>query len=81
MKNTKPVHQVPKHALLDYVIARLQLKNDAALCRYIGVVPPVLSRIRHRGRSVGPQMILSIHEATGIPVAKIRMLVAVEEQI
>jgi hypothetical protein len=34
--------------LLDGIIARLRLKNDAALARALEVAPPLISKIRHR---------------------------------
>ncbi len=34
--------------LLDTLIEKLHLKNDAALSRALEVAPPVISKIRHR---------------------------------
>ena len=34
--------------LLDALLDRMQLKNDAALARTLGMAPPSLSKIRHR---------------------------------
>ena len=34
--------------LLDSLIEKLHLKNDAALSRALEVAPPVISKIRHR---------------------------------
>ena len=66
---------VEANRLLDAVINILKLKNDAALSRAIGVAPPVVSRIRHGKLTVGHMMIARIHEATGLPVSDLRMLI------
>jgi len=39
--------------LLDTLIERLRLKNDAALSRALEVAPPVISKIRHGRLPVG----------------------------
>lgn len=36
------------NALLDALMEKLRLKNDAALCRLLEVAPPVISKIRHK---------------------------------
>jgi hypothetical protein len=39
----------PNH-LLDILLGKMQLKNDAALSRMLEVAPPVISKIRHHRR-------------------------------
>ena len=39
--------------LLDAIIVKLHLKNDAALSRALEVAPPVISKIRHRTLPIG----------------------------
>lgn len=65
---------VPKvpHALLDALIAEYKLKNDAALARALGVLPPEISRIRNRKRPVQAEFILRVHEATDWPIKQIK---------
>lgn len=46
--------------LLNAMLSKLCLKNDAALARALGVAPPVLSKVRHRRLG----LILQIHDAT-----------------
>jgi len=58
--------------LLDTVINKLKLKNDAALSRLIQVAPPVISKIRHGRLPVGPSMLISLHEATEISIAELK---------
>jgi len=63
------------HALLDHVIRKLHLKNDAALSRLLEVQPPVISKIRHRALPVGAVMILRLHEVCLMSIAEIRALI------
>jgi plasmid maintenance system antidote protein VapI len=63
----------PNH-LLDVLIERLNLKNDAALCRALEVAPPVISKIRHRTLPVGASMLIRMHEVSGLSVRELRDL-------
>ncbi|WBS05534.1 hypothetical protein OU994_15225 [Pseudoduganella sp. SL102] len=58
--------------LLDTLAERLNAKNDAALSRALEVAPPVLSKIRHGRLPVGATILLRMHEASGIPIRKLR---------
>ena len=66
-------HYDPNH-LLNMLRERLQLKNDAALCRLLGVQPPLISKIRRRRLPVGAAMLLRMHEETGLSVKELRAL-------
>jgi hypothetical protein len=61
---------IPK--FLDFLIAELRLKNDAALAREMDVAPPVVSKWRRNRLPFGPKHILRAHEHFGIGVAEIR---------
>jgi plasmid maintenance system antidote protein VapI len=63
----------PNH-LLDSLIKKLQLKNDAALCRALEVAPPVISKIRHRRLPVGASMLIRMHEVSTMSVRELRDL-------
>lgn len=63
----------PNH-LLDSLIERLQLRNDAALSRALGVEPPVISKIRHRRLPVGASILIRMHEASDITINELREL-------
>ncbi len=58
--------------LLDTLIAKMKLKNDAALSRALQVAPPVLSKIRHRRLPVGASMLIRMHELTDISIRELR---------
>lgn len=60
--------------LLDTLIERLNLKNDAALSRTLGVAPPVISKIRHGRLPVGASMLIRMHEETGLNIKELREL-------
>ncbi|HJW53667.1 MAG TPA: hypothetical protein VJ577_00175 [Burkholderiaceae bacterium] len=60
--------------LLDALIDRLNLKNDAALSRALDVAPPVISKIRHARLPVGASMLIRMHEETGLSIRELRDL-------
>lgn len=60
--------------LLDTLIDKLDLKNDAALSRALEVAPPVISKIRHRSLPVGASMLIRMHEVSGLSIKDLRML-------
>lgn len=61
--------------LLDHVKTVLGVKRDNHLADKLGVSHAVISQLRNKPeQSVGPALILHIHDATGIPVSTIREL-------
>jgi biotin-(acetyl-CoA carboxylase) ligase len=60
--------------LLDTLIEKLQLKNDAELCRVLEVQPPIISKIRHRKLTVGATILLRMHEKSNIPIRELKEL-------
>ena len=60
--------------LLDTLIKKLDLKNDAALARQLEVAPPVISKIRHRTLRVGATMLIRMHEASQLTIRELRSL-------
>ena len=60
--------------LLDALLDRMKLKNDAALCRVLSVPPPVISKIRHRQIPIGPVLLLRMHEESGLSIKHLRLL-------
>src|ERR1035437_10642637 len=63
----------PNH-LLDSIIEKLNLKNDAALSRTLEVAPPVISKIRHRRLPVGASMLIRMHEVSDLSIEELRIL-------
>jgi hypothetical protein len=63
----------PNH-LLDSLIEKLHLKNDAALSRALEVAPPVISKIRHRRLPVGASLLIRMHEVSDLSIRDLRIL-------
>lgn len=62
------------NSLLDAVIEKLGLKNDAALSRTLEVAPPVISKIRHHKLAVGASLLIRMHEVTEFSIKELREL-------
>src|SRR3954471_6839705 len=60
--------------LLDSLIEKLGLKNDAALSRALEVAPPVISKIRHRRLPVGASLLIRMHEVSDLSIKELRTL-------
>lgn len=60
--------------LLDSLIEKLHLKNDAALSRALEVAPPVISKIRHRRLPVGASLLIRMHEVSDLTIRDLRIL-------
>ncbi|MEC4722074.1 hypothetical protein RY831_23170 [Noviherbaspirillum sp. CPCC 100848] len=66
--------------LLDRVRETLKLSNDAALARTLQILPPVLSKIRHRRTPVSASLLIRIHEETNLSIAELRALLGDRRQ-
>lgn len=62
------------HTLLDHLMVKYNLKNDAALARFLAIRPPEISRIRNCRRPVLPAFILQVHDVTDLPIKDIKAL-------
>lgn len=60
--------------LLDTLLEKMNLKNDAALSRMLEVAPPVISKIRHRRLPIGASLLIRMHETTGMTIRELRDL-------
>lgn len=63
----------PNH-LLDTLIQKLGIKNDAALSRALEVAPPVISKIRHNRLPVGASLLIRMHEVSEMSIRELRQL-------
>lgn len=70
---TVPGEYDPNH-FIDQLAMRLRAKNDAALCRILGIEPPLVSKIRHGRLAVGASLLIRVHEVTGLAIAELRQL-------
>ncbi|MGI4718577.1 MAG: hypothetical protein ACRYGO_04075 [Janthinobacterium lividum] len=75
-----PIRRLPPDAeydpnrVLDAIIAKLRLKNDAALSRVLEVAPPVISKIRHHTLPIGATLLLRMHEESEFSIRELREL-------
>jgi hypothetical protein len=64
-----------KH-LLDTVMRLQGMRDDAKLSNAIGSHPPYISKVRAEKIPVGATLMIKIHEATDMPIAEIKRLIA-----
>lgn len=75
-----PIRRLPPGAdydpnrVLDAIINKLKLKNDAALSRTLEVAPPVISKIRHNTLPIGATLLLRMHEVSDLSIRELRAL-------
>lgn len=67
-----------KHALLDYLINAMDLKNDADLSRQLRLSPPVICKIRNGTLPLAPGFILKAHEMFDIPIRTLKGVAEME---
>lgn len=61
--------------LLDRLIDVMGLKNDASLARVLEVAPPVISKIRHGRRDIGPILLIGAHEESGLSIKEMKTMI------
>jgi hypothetical protein len=66
--------------LLDAIIEKLHLKNDAALSRVLEVAPPVISKLRHGALPIGPTILIRMHEVSEMGIREMRALMEKSDQ-
>jgi len=66
--------QYDPNNLLESLIEKLNLKNDAALSRALEVAPPLISKIRHRRLPVGASLLIRMHEVSDLSIKDLRTL-------
>jgi len=72
-KSSEQFQYDPNH-LLESLIQKLNLKNDAALSRALEVAPPLISKIRHRRLPVGASLLIRMHEVSNLSIKDLREL-------
>ncbi|MDB5907617.1 MAG: hypothetical protein JWP34_1731, partial [Massilia sp.] len=71
-KNVPETADYNPDKVLDAIIAKLNLKNDAALSRALEVAPPVISKIRHRTLPIGATILLRMHEVSDFSIRELK---------
>jgi hypothetical protein len=80
-----PIRRIPDgvdydpNRVLDAIITKLRLKNDAALSRVLEVAPPVISKIRHNALPIGATILLRMHEVSDYSNRELRALMVREK--
>lgn len=72
--NASEQFQYDPNNLLESLIEKLNLKNDAALSRALEVAPPLISKIRHRRLPVGASLLIRMHEVSQLSIRDLRHL-------
>jgi hypothetical protein len=66
----------PAHTLFDFLKTEYELASDRQLCAALGIKPPVLSKIRHGVIGISADIMIVIHEKTGMSIADIKELIS-----
>jgi len=76
MKHKTPFNppQYDPNRLLNTIIRRFGLRNDSDLARFLEAQPSHISKLRNRRLRVSPELMIRIHELTGIGIREMRSL-------
>lgn len=58
--------------VLNYMLEKYSLRNDAALSRLLEVAPPIISKIRHRKIPIGASLLIRMSDISGTPTRDLR---------
>ena len=77
-----PYRSLDNHAgnndLLDMLLDKPGMKNDAALARALEVAPPVISKIRHGRLPVGASLLIRMHEVFDVSIRELKRIARAE---
>lgn len=65
---------------IDSLMRRLGMKTRTALARAVGVSPSLVSKIWHRRLAISGEILLQVHEVTGIPIRELRRMMGDERR-
>lgn len=63
--------------LLDHLLDKCGLKNDAALCRKFDIKPPTLSKVRHRVLPINGDLLVRFYDLSGIEIDELREIAGI----
>ena len=63
--------------LVEHLLDHFHVRNDAALCRVLGMHAPQLCRIRKKKNAINGDMLLRIYDISEIPIDKIREIAGI----
>ena len=73
-EDTMAINGYTPGRLIDTIKAKLQLRNDAALSRYLEVGAPLISKMRSRRCGLSAGFLIRAQEACGLEIAEMRRL-------
>ncbi len=77
-----PYRSLDNHAgnndLLDMLLDKPGMKNDAALARALEVAPPVISKIRHGRLPIGASLLIRMHEVFDVSISELKRIARAE---
>ena len=66
--------QYTPELFIEGLMRRLGAKTRSALARAVGISPSIVSKIWHRRLAVSSEILLQVHDATGIPIRELRRM-------
>ena len=69
------------HCLLDSILLREQIKNDAELSRRLALAPSSISKIRCGRNVASDEVLLRMHEEFNISIAELKLLVSLQARM
>ena len=66
----------PEHALFDFLKTEYNISSDRQLCDALEISTPTLSKIRHGVIGISGDIIILIHEKTGMTIADIKEFIS-----
>ena len=64
--------QYAPERLFEHLYTLLGASSYSALSRQLGISPSAVCKLRHRERPITAEILLKVHEATGIPLRELR---------
>ena len=65
---------------IDGLMRRLGARTRSSLARAVGISPSIVSKIWHRRLPVSSEILLQVHDATGIPIRELRRMMGDHRQ-
>lgn len=69
-----PVKTYNPNNLIDEVMAKLQLKNDAGVARALKVETPIIEKVRNNRLPLGGYLLMRVRELTGMSTTDLQDL-------
>ena len=72
MANKSKYTKEGANRLFDHLLRTYKVKNDSALAKLLGVLPPVVSKIRSGHAGMSDTILLAVHEVFEMPIKDIK---------